>query len=332
MDPFTIFISHRHEDADIASLLTDRLLMYGVGALDIFTSGKVSPQKLSDWRPVMEMVARADLFLLLYTAPSELSSTPAEEWSLHFEAGMFAGSGPTDAGKTIVVLSPPNVELSIPISVSPVKATVAQVTRFLKELFGAVSLTGRQLPINRYFADDHRKVEQLAAEICTLLAPPLAVGARMHANSLVLKFQEDLQEPVIPADVEIEMDSMSLRMFGFLKGDGLAWGNIYNSLHGDRTWVYELSEAIYAINNGRYAKPIKSIVSSTEGQSFIPVVYRDETERSGSRLFHVLFVPTDVVPIDPELVFVIAAFRNDMEPIMRPLRQWQTRMGYQQSA
>lgn len=104
-------------------------------------------------------------------------------------------------------------------------------------------------------------------------------------------------------------------MFGFLARDQFTWGDIIGSLHGETTWVYELGEAIYSICNGRYARPIKSTFPSAEGQSFIPVVYRDEARSSGLRCFHVLFLPIDIVPVDPELVFVMTAFKNDMEPI-----------------
>lgn len=185
---------------------------------------------------------------------------------------------------------------------------------FLKDLFAGTILTGRDAPINPYFAEDRPRLLELAGEICALLAP-LRVGARMHANFLIFKFPEQLREPVIPEDVEVEGDAMSLKMFGLLERDQWSWGDIHRSLSGETTWVSELGNAIHAISNGRYAKPIKSTLPSSEGQSFLPVVYRGETRSSGLRLFHVLFVPTDVVPVDPELVFVITAFKSDMEPI-----------------
>src|SRR5262249_41799032 len=135
----------------------------------------------------------------------------------------------------------------------------------------------------------------------------------------ILKLPQRILEPKIPEDVEVEMDAMSLRMFGLLEHKQWYWGDIQLSLKGETTWVSELGKAIHAICNGWYAKPIKSTLSSSEGRSFLPVVYRDEIRSSGLILFHVLFVPTDVVPVDPKLVFVITAFRSDMEPIYKAI-------------
>jgi TIR domain len=309
MEPFKVFLSHRHEDAAIAAQLARTLRMYGIGNLELSHSANVIHGK--DWRESIEgQLRRAELLLLLLTAPSDFSS--GWDWSL-FEVGYFSRFEGTQ--KRIIALSPPNLEIPSPLAkVQHIQAVRDQVTWFLEELFVRTGLTGRDVPINTDFAKDRSRVEDLAGEICALLAP-LSVGSRMHAHSLILKFEESPHEPVIAEDVEIEIDAMSLKMFGLLERGKFTWGDIHRSLHGETTWISELSEAIYAIASGRYAKPIKSTFPSAEGQSFIPVVYRDETRSSGLRLFHILFVPTDVAPVNPDLVFVISAFRNDMEPI-----------------
>ena len=257
MKPFKMFISHRHEDAAIADRLADRLSMYGGEKLAVFRSE--SPAKVGKaWHTrIQEILREAELFLLLLTAPSELSSE--WDWSL-FEVGLFSSATATDSKKKIIALLPPNLNVPPVIQdIQHVHAVQDEVAYFLKELFLETELTGREGPINPHFAKDRDSILQLADEICLLLSPvSLSAGARMHANSLILKLQERLREPVIPASVEIEADAISLKMFGLLARDQFTWGDIISSLHGETAWVSELSEAIYSISNGRYAKPIKS--------------------------------------------------------------------------
>ena len=309
MEAFKIFISHRHEDAATAAQLAELLRMFGGEQLDLSLSETVDPGEASLTR-VEEKIREAEMLLLLLTAPSDLSS--GWDWSL-YEVGLFSSA--TDPQKRLVALSPPNLE--VPAGFGDLQHIIAvpeQIVSFLIDLFGRTTLTGRNEPINRNIEEASAIIEELAGEICAFLAP-LPVGARMHANYLILKFPKGIQQSEIPADVEVEGNSMSLKMFGLLERDQCTWGDIRASLSRETTWVSELGNAIHAINSGRYPTPIKSTLQSTEGQSYLPIVYRDETRSSGLRLFHVLFVPTDLVPIDPELVFVITAFRDDMEPI-----------------
>jgi hypothetical protein len=142
----------------------------------------------------------------------------------------------------------------------------------------------------------------------------------MHANFLIFKFPEPLREAVIPDGIKVEGNTMSFKMFGLLEGDECRWGDIKDALVGEKAWVSELGEAIQTISNGKYAKPIKAALSSSEGQSYLPVVYRDERRSSRIWLFHVLFIPVDVLPVNPELVFVITSFEDDMEPVYKAIK------------
>lgn len=105
MEPFKMFVSHRHEDAAIAAQLADKLPMYGGGNLELFLSENLDPGEA--WRTqIQEALGEAELLLLLLTAPSDLSS--GWDWSL-YEVGLF--SSVTDTQKRIVALSPPNLEV-----------------------------------------------------------------------------------------------------------------------------------------------------------------------------------------------------------------------------
>ena len=314
MESFQVFISHHHEHSAIAAQLANNLLRVGGFNLEVRLSRDISDERFfQEW--MKDTLIRTELLLLLIASPSDLSNG----WDQSFyEVGYFSSfvSSFESPQKRIIILSPPNLKVpSMLKNFQCFQANQDQVVQFLRELFGGTELTGRDEPINPYFHESRDMIQEVAGRICALLAPLSTGGARMHTNSLILKFEENLREPVIPENVEVEVDAISLKMFGLLERDQFTWGDIYRSLHGEKTWVSELSEAIYAMANGYYAKPIKSTFPSAEGQSFIPVVYRDEMRSSGLRLFHILFVPTDVMPVDPKLVFVITSFRSDMEPI-----------------
>ena len=304
MERFRIFVSYRREDTVIARQLADTLRMYGNLELSLSES-----RDGLTWIETKETLRRTELLLLLLTPPSDFSRDM--DWSL-IEVGFF--SGLSDPQKKIVALSPPNLEVpSVLSAFQHVQADRVHMTSFIEELFGRAE--------DFTWEDRHGRASLAAEKICALIAPLQDTVARTHTNSLILRFKETLQEPTIPEHVEAQVDAMSLKMFGLLEERyGFTWGDIQRSLHGETTWVSELSQAIYAISNGRSAKPIKSTFPSAEGQSFIPVVYRDETRSFGLRLFHVLFVPTDVVPVDPALVFVITAYESDMDPIYEAIQ------------
>jgi hypothetical protein len=315
MQRFKIFISHRDEDAEIARRIAKSLEMYGAGRLEFMLSGNAVDVERR-WRSsIKETLQKTNLFILLVTAPSELSSD--KDWTL-YDVGLF--SSLQDAQNKILALSPSNIE--IPDSLSDlrhVKATHEEVVRFLKELLLDTSLTGWDEPIAPYFWESPERLEHLAGEICGILSPQ-KIGARMHANFLIFKFPEPLREAVIPEDIKVEGNTMSFKMFGLLEGDECRWGDIKDALVGEKAWVSELGEAIQAISNGKYAKPIKAALSSSEGQSYLPVVYRDERRSSRIWMFHVLFIPVDVLPVNPELVFVITSFEDDMEPVYKAIK------------
>jgi len=307
MEPYKIYLSYREEDAKVAYELANILRRYGGGNIWLTLS-----EKTGLWtKYILDELNRAELLIVLRSDPSGFSTSV--DWSL-FEFGYFSGIHIGAKKKKILILSPPDLEVPSPLTeFQNLGASKDDAKSFLQELFGGTTITGRDAPINIYFAEDHRKVSEVAGQIYAMIAPKRR-GARMHANSLILKFGENLLKPAIPENVEVEVDPISVKMFGLLWQDRFSWGDIQRSLHGETRWVTELTEAIHAIMNRRQAKPIRSTFPSAEGKSYIPVVYRDEA-RFGLSLFHVLFVPTDLVPVDPKLVFVITAFKSDMEPV-----------------
>jgi nucleoside 2-deoxyribosyltransferase len=309
--PLEIFISHRPEDREIALKVAGLFTVYSAGDLRMRVSGDVHdvPSRL---HKVQTSVITAELMLLLLTEPSVLSRS-SDDWSA-FEVGLFLGHG-----KPVFVLSSINIKIPSQFGELPrIEAIPEKIAPFLRELFAGRSRRD-EMPVNLRMASDSERLDHLAREISKVL--PEAARTRMHANFLILKIPlGERSEEVLSDDIKVEGDAMSFKMFGLLPRDECTWGDIQACLHGDTTWVSELGQAIHAISNGLYAKPIKSIISSPGGESFVPVVYRDELTSSGMKLFHVLFVPTNVISIDARLIFVISSLKDDMEPAYEAIK------------
>jgi len=314
MEPVKIFISYLTEDVRPAKIFSQILKEIGRENLKILY--RDDPYVGGEQR-IRKYLNSTELFIYMLTYPSAKSRV--NNYAL-FDIGYFASLADVDNNKRIVVLTPPGFNVPNPLKdYQSFEAYPDNIIEFLKSF--AREHFGRDEPINPYLSSKEKEGDllYLADKICSLYTPT-HYGVRMHENSLMLKVEVKITKPILPKNTEVYIDAVSAKMFGLYKKNYI-WEDIISSLNGDKTWVTELGEAIHSIVKGKYAKPIKGTFLSVEGKSFLPIIYRDEWLDDRFKLFSVLFVPTDVVPVDQKLVFVITAFQDDMEPVYEAIKE-----------
>lgn len=319
MEPFKIFFSYPREHEIAAREIKDILEIVGAGRLYFATSNGYTSRSTGQ---IKELIYRAEMLLFIIASKTKSDSYD----TTLYEIGLFESY---NKKRPIVALS--SIGLEIPRFMyeiaNIVKANLKEIKKFLELLFLTTEITKRDAPIldlrNEYI------LEEIAYKITSVVPPtPIQPDTRYHANSLTIRFKKPITGPEIPDNVEVEADAFTLRMLGLLEGNRLLWGNIRTSSIGDMTWMAETGKAIHSIVNNRLPEPIKTPLQSIEGKSFIPIIYRDDKyEESGLRIFHLLFVPSKIVPIDPKLVFAITRFSDDMAPVYEAIEEAAAKYG-----
>ena len=312
LTPFTIFLSHRQEDRDIAVHLRRVLEGYTHRRLKIVFADVL--QGGTDWRhSVVNLIQNANMFLFLYT-----SSTSDWRWCM-YEAGLFRGSGKDlfkgpDKEKIQVALVPEGVSLPSPISdFQVVTSDTRSLVHFLTDLFGTDRYTGMREAIAPEIASNQELLNQIADEISKVLFPEFTT---FHARALTIRCRkaEIKEHEGIPDNAFVDGDASSLEIMGILPGKS-TWSGVKGRSQNDPTWMTELDNAVRTVISGRVPRQIESKLESPDGRLFAPILYKHDLREYGDCAFHVLFFPIEGVPVDPLLVFVLCAFRAETNPM-----------------
>lgn len=291
-DIVNVFISHKHEDAQVAKDIKEKLSVYSGDRANFFLSEEIPPG--DQWFQWIEShLAQSNLLFLLFTNP-----TADWDWCL-YEAGMFTRIG-GESERRVVCLCNPEAEPPAQLKhLQAVKTTLDEMKEFLRLFFGSTVLTAVKTPINERLANNDNELTSAASEMCNLLAPRIPQW-RYYTNYLLLNVQDPslITGDRIPDNARIESTRReSMAMFGLQEKppdrEKWAWAELEARAQRpeDKEWVEDLAKAIHAASQGHTVESIGGLfVALDSGKSYRPVLHRLDLEPDGSMGFTVIFV------------------------------------------
>lgn len=311
---FRIFVSHKHSDAALASLVKDEIESISP-IFDCWVSGE-DISSGSDWsRAIIKALEQSDLLLLLFTVPER-----NWDWCL-YETGLFiqfAKAAEEDVRSVVSVFDPAR---GAPRPLSGVQGTPgdeASLVKFLTRLCTEpweVSDTWRRGPLVKTV--DAEKIKSAAAAIAQAFqarisaetAPTRAI--RFGCHRVVLDAERSQEAPVkIPEEAAVvtgntATTSFTLSLFGLAMGDAPhTWADLLERVGGtDQSWRTELDAAFAAVFREELFIPGSATFRAWDrpdgaGRVYRPVLYSvDERDAGDSTRIRIVFV-LDPLPVE----------------------------------
>lgn len=313
-DSFRIFISHKHEDAELASTVKDQLeKLIPRGSRDkpitCFVSGE-DIVSATDWnRKIKSEMARSHLLLLLFT-----NSNRNWDWCL-YETGLFAKFDAEDVHSIVCLHEDDGMPPGPLGSVQSVPTSKARVAKFLNELchhthelsddWRRGALAKKRIPATR--------INQAAADIVASFETTLAGYTRTYnpCHRVVLDIgpakQNDRQIPVQGRVVVSEnaTTSFTMSMFGLAQPrEKRTWGDLLDQVNGRRApWRKDLDQ-VYALALRRELfTPVSSTLTAWDDESgkerkYKPILYEIERRALDGRPVGVIVIFDRVESLD----------------------------------
>ena len=285
-----VFISHKHEDEKTATLLNQRLELYGADKVTCFISERITPG--ADWfEKIREKLATADVLILLFTA-----THASWDWPL-YEVGL-ATNIDDEVPCRVICFHPPDAAPPDPIKFAQaVKADEEGIRSFLFKFFCTSEITGCDPPINPKLAEDQSILEQLASDVSKGFKA-VKPWKNYFTNFLwIIVNSGTVEKEEVPIDAWIHPESRGLEMFEFApkppKKEYWTWGDLLAKAgrDGDKGWINALGERFYWASQGGNLKSMTDQFTCMKtGNSFRPILNRVELRTDGSMLFEVIFV------------------------------------------
>lgn len=307
----TIFLTHAHEDGQLARLIMDQLLLYGGPQLDVFSSSEIPAG--TDWTAwITERLLTTDLFILLLTEASS-----SFDWHL-YELGLYLGPH-TEDKRAAVCIHQSGMEPPAPLKTLQVlPADQRHVGRFLRTLFGSTDLLG-DTPLNEHFAHDEEELSRAAERISNAFPAPrrsydFAATVRLKA------IRADRDAAALDERSIVVLNELAARAFGVVAGEQ-TWGDLTRERKGE-PWIAALERAVHRAATGRRVQPITDLLQ-TEDRFFRLLIHRidDLGHYLDGRVLLIEEVPTESVFGQPKPsgswpdLFMLMPFTEQMSPV-----------------
>jgi hypothetical protein len=283
-----IFISHKHEDEEIA--LRIRKILKGFDDDDNPMIEFHLSEEIPGGEPWYEWITSklksSNLLILLFTDP-----TRNWDWCL-YEAGLFDPLDDKIHRRTICLhssaIDPPE-----PLKhIQAFSASTKDIEKFLIQLFHDKTLTGLEKPIASWISKAEEKRKKAAEEISKLIDHQPFESIRYINNMFIhVKDPETIQSNRIPPDAKVEAGVKTLELFGLSKGQW-DWKDLEEKarLGEDKRWLDELAKAMKSASKGELPEPMQALFHPLRGTvMYRPILYRVDKLADGSIKFKILF-------------------------------------------
>ncbi|MFL6551319.1 MAG: toll/interleukin-1 receptor domain-containing protein [Povalibacter sp.] len=284
--PIKLFVSHISEEGDIAALLKQTMQKDFIGLVEFFTSSDIgSISAGEDWlSAVQHAMNEATAVLVLCSKASVLRPWVQFElgaaWMKEVPIIPICHSGLLVA------------ELQMPLSLK--QGIQLGTEKGVRRLYDAVG-TLLKLPQ----PPEPRDLPGFLKEIARLAGTFEAGGVQQYERhiDIVIPAPGQLPEPMIPDDVRVESNELSLQLFG-LNGTVKKWRDIARAARKgrDQRWLEQLQYCVSLASRNEGFRPVQAIFH-TDTASYQPQLAKKETQPDGSCRFHVHFVETTAAPL-----------------------------------
>ena len=272
MAAYRVFISHKEEDKETAIAVRDALAHFS-GHLKFFISGE-DIQEGTEWKHALrERLRVSDLLLMLFTEP-----TWKWDWCL-YEVGLFTKLD--EAGipvePVVCIHDPKGAPPSPLLTTQGVRATEADVARFVERLIKTTEITGWEEPLNSNITDQH--IRQAAVTISNRFVGNIHHYYACHRVFLELPVTAGDCE-AIPPDARITGGEATMRVFGRVPSTE-TWGELVHSHAVKRAaWLDEINRVFRDACAGRVSAPTTATFRASDGaRIFRPELYRLDKKR-----------------------------------------------------
>jgi hypothetical protein len=287
-DKFTVFISHKHDDHDLAEHVKRAIESLNRKVISCFVSGLDITAGM-DWRrEIRGALARSHMLLLLFTAPSK-----NWDWCL-FETGLYTRFDKTDV-HAVVCLFNPGQGVPSPLSdLQGVPAKADKIRAFLDNLCRKTWLVSddwRRGPL----AGDIRpeKVQEVADAIEKEFLRSGSTSAYYPCHRVVLSLSEN--DPIrkgIPEGARVmegpnDTSAYTMSLFDLAGGTGKrTWGELLEAVGGaDAPWRHELDE--------QFRQALDETLFAPSAARMLP----GRMSRVGDRLYHPIIYSIERGPV-----------------------------------
>jgi hypothetical protein len=317
-DKFTVFISHKHEDHELAVEVKKAIQGLNPKSIECFVSG-VDITAGRDWRrEIRSVLAKSHLLVLLFTAPSK-----NWDWCL-FETGLYTRFDRTEVRSVVCLFTPGETPPSPLTDLQGIPAEADKIRDFLEELCRRtweVSDDWRRGALAPEIAS--KSVKDAACKIAGAFCRSASASTYYPCHRLVLSLSEhDDITKGIPEKARVILgpngtSGYTMSLFDLAGGtEDRTWGDLLRAVDGAKaSWRRELDSHFLRALDEQLFSPMKSRmrcggISRGEDRVYRPILYsivRGKAIGTGSDdAAHADRRPRSVtIVLDPELLIPI---------------------------
>lgn len=298
-----IFISHKHEDYDIAKML-GHVLRHELAGLAQIPNGEEMYHELgralevdvflsediptgSNWRGRIEdALQTSDLMILLYTHADM-------NWNWCFyEAGLYTDLSTVERERKKILVINNGIDQPGPTEhIQSINCTIEAISDFLVAFFrGSPDYFGERVAVLPEIVNRPTYVRAIAEHLCTEFSKKAKSAHVIHDYISLSIAREDLEEGRIPLRTRIGAEQDTLRTLFGVTTTSPTWGHIRKSFQNaqqntigdpyaydaDFRWMDELANELAAIKAGQRPKPLSNFRSpvAAQGRLWRPLIQR----------------------------------------------------------
>ncbi|MEP7112106.1 MAG: toll/interleukin-1 receptor domain-containing protein [Ilumatobacteraceae bacterium] len=279
-DKFRVFISHKHEDHELATTV-DKALRSVSSSVECFVSG-ANIGAGTDWnREIRESLKRSHLVVLLFTNP-----TQNWDWCL-YEAGLFTRLDEEDVHAVVSLFHPEGSAPRVLQNLQGVPAGQSQLREFLESLCKStwrVSDDWRKGPLNSRVRPE--VLQAAAAQIEDAFPPSRSHATHHPCHRLLLDLSTaSASSDGIPDDALVvegpgATETYTLSLFQVASGErSRTWGELIAALDGaDAPWRRQLDRRFAAALRGELFAPTTATLRAfaleqRQRRHYRPIIY-----------------------------------------------------------